>query len=161
MNWSRQPIHAKEFVKPISLIPALLLTEPQALPGYSHVALPFRFAPLLSNTTTSCPPGCATRNCQVYERDISITGGLILVLHSRPCSFAYTYRRAVSSTPVYSVRSARVFASGFLQPALTRRISAMPLQLPFHFVPLLLNTTASLPLVGAALSTCDWTNSLI
>ena len=68
MNWSRQPIHAKEFVKPISLIPALLLTEPQALPGYSHVALPFRFAPLLSNTTTSCPPGCATRNCQVYEK---------------------------------------------------------------------------------------------
>src|SRR6056297_4233836 len=30
------------------------------------------------------------------KRDISITGGLILVLQSRPCSLAYTCRRAVS-----------------------------------------------------------------
>ena len=63
------------------------------------------------------------------------------MLHSRPCSLAYTCRRAVSTHPVYSVRSARMFASGFLQPALTERISA------FRYT--------------SALSTCDWTCALI
>ena len=43
--------------------------------------------------------------------------------------------------PVYSVRSARMFASGILQPALTGRISA------FRYT--------------SALSTCDWTSPLI
>ena len=81
------------------------------------------------------------RNCQVYERDISITGGLILVLHSRPCSFAYTYRRAVSSIP----------STLFDQPAYLRQASFNPLlrdeSLPCRYT--------------SALSTCDWTNSLI
>ena len=72
--------------------------------------------------------------------NISIAGGLIYVLKPRPCSSRLYLPTGGQFFPVYSVRSARIFASGFLQPALTERISA------FHYT--------------SALSTCDWTCSL-
>lgn len=126
----QRPLPRRGLVKPVSSVSGVFgFAEPQAprhASGWRH-----------SRGT----PGCYLRvTVRSTERDISITGGLILVLQSRPCSSACTCRRVVSSYPVYSVRSARVFASGLLQPAIAGRISA------FSYT--------------SALSTCDWTCSL-
>ena len=63
------------------------------------------------------------------------------MLHPRPCASRLYLPTGGQFYPVYSVRSARMFASGFLQPALTKRISA------FHYT--------------SAFSTCGWTCTLI
>jgi len=50
------------------------------------------------------------------------------VLQSRPCSSRLYLPTGGQFVPVYSVRSARIFASGFLQPALKTNLC-----LPLHF----------------------------
>ena len=112
--------------------PRMLLSRFPILPA----CLPCRAAG--SPGVIPCCFPCVT--VRSTSRDISITGGLILVLHSRPCSLAYTYRRAVSPFPsALCDRPACLLPASF-NPSLGR-ISA------FRYT--------------SALFTCGWTNSLL
>ena len=65
------------------------------------------------------------RNRRIYVSRLMITQDLRLCCILIPVAPAYIRRRAVSSIPVYSVRSTRIFTTDFLQPAITGRISVL------------------------------------
>ena len=121
MNRPRQPFHAKDVGEPVSFTSGVVSCRTAGSPGVLPCCFP-----------------CVT--VRSTKRDISITGGLILVLHSRPCSLAYTCRRAVSSLP----------SALFDRPACSLPASFNP---PFGRISAFRYTSA--------LSTCGWTCSLI